>query len=165
MLCPLDNTGTVVRARQFTISPVMLSTTMLSRPAAALQASGLAPERVQRLPSPVLHLTSSLGSQRATRPAPHCSVRARPQRPPPLGLLPGCGWVPAVPAPDHLRSCCAAVPKWVAEKAVEALKEEHAKPTDRKVAAAAAAALTATASSLQHSKTAVSVHCRVLGWY
>ncbi|KAL4443970.1 hypothetical protein ABPG75_011707 [Micractinium tetrahymenae] len=102
-----------------------------------------------------MRLLSSLGASRGPQLAPSCGARPRPRRPPPLTLLPGHGWPPAAPAPDLPPLCCAAAPKWVVEKAVEALKEEHGKPTDREMAAAATAALAATASTLHHSKTAV----------
>jgi hypothetical protein len=59
----------------------------------------------------------------------------------------------------HCRSAPTAIvcslPGWAAEKAVQALKEEHGKPTDREVAAATTATLAATASAIKYSKTAV----------
>lgn len=50
----------------------------------------------------------------------------------------------------------AAVPGEAVQKAVEALKEGHGKPTDREVAAGVTAAVAASSAVVAHSKTAVS---------
>jgi hypothetical protein len=136
------------------VSPLLLTLTMLAVP-----WGGAA--RVQGSPSMATTLLLTRAGAFSKNPQPGPSAPRLLPRPADCGggSL-GDSISSATPSRHRRRGCASttvvcSLPGWAAEKAVQALKEEHGKPTDREVAAAATATLAATASTIKHSKTAV----------